>query len=343
MTDRVIADAGPISASPAAEVITLGECLVALVGSETGPLAETAVFERHVAGAEANVAVGLSRLGHRVAYIGRVGGDGFGTAIVRRLRGEGVAVHHLAVDPDAPTGILVRDRRSLGAAQVLYYRRDSAGAAISVDDVEKAADAGLFGRARWLHLTGITPALSTSARSAVTRAIEQARASDLRISLDLNLRRRLWSETEAAPVLRDLAARVDVLLGSADEVAVVAGSGATDPGELAAAAIALGPSMAIVTLGPGGSVGLERGGQPIRQAALAVPAVVDPIGAGDAFAAGVIAGLLEAEPVRRALAMGAACAASILTSVGDMTGLPDRRELDELLAADRDPARDAHR
>src|SRR5205823_6092813 len=73
-----------------AEVLTLGECLVALVASETGPLAETSVFESHVAGAEANVAVGLTRLNHRVAYIGRVGADGFGTAILRRLRGEGV-------------------------------------------------------------------------------------------------------------------------------------------------------------------------------------------------------------------------------------------------------------
>ena len=131
-----------------AEVLTLGECLVALVASETGPLAETSVFESHVAGAEANVAVGLTRLGHRVAYIGRVGADGFGTAILRRLRGEGVVVDHLTVDADAPTGILVRERRSIGAAEVLYYRRGSAGSGASPADVDSAAAAGRCEKAR---------------------------------------------------------------------------------------------------------------------------------------------------------------------------------------------------
>ena len=79
------------------EVVTLGECLVALVAAAPGSLAETSDFERHIAGAEANAAVGLARLGHSVAYIGRVGGDGFGSAIVRRLRGEGVNFDSLDV------------------------------------------------------------------------------------------------------------------------------------------------------------------------------------------------------------------------------------------------------
>ena len=330
-------------ASTPAEVLTLGECLVALVGSEAGPLAETALFERHVAGAEANVAVGLTRLGHRVAYIGRVGSDGFGTAIVRRLRGEGVEVDHLTVEPEAPTGILVRDRRSVGAAHVLYYRRGSAGSTLSERDVEAAADAGLFDRARWLHVTGITPALSERARAALGRAIELAHAKGLTVSLDLNIRRRLWTEAEAAAVLRELAGRVDVLIGGADEVRLILGSNASDASELAFGAIALGPATAIVTLGPNGAVGLERGGSPIHRPGVPVPVVVDPIGAGDAFAAGVIAGHLEGAGLERSLDMGAACAAAILSSVGDMTGLPDRRELDELLTTDRDPARDTHR
>jgi len=83
------------------DVVTLGEAMVGLVASDVGPLAEARRFEPHVAGAEANVAVGLARLGHRAAFIGRVGSDGFGTAIVRRLRGEGVDVANLRVDPDA--------------------------------------------------------------------------------------------------------------------------------------------------------------------------------------------------------------------------------------------------
>src|SRR5712691_6899364 len=198
------------------EVITLGECLVAFVAASPGPLADVDTFERFVAGAEANVAVGLARLGHSVTFIGRVGADGFGEAIRRRLRGEGVGTDGLLTDARAATGLMFRERRTIGPAQVLYARRESAGARLSVKDIDRASDQGLFRGARWLHLSGITPALSDSARAATFRAAELGRAAGMTISLDLNLRRRLWSDETAAPILRQLAATADVILGSPD-------------------------------------------------------------------------------------------------------------------------------
>ncbi len=205
------------------EVVTLGECLISLIAARPGSLAEAAVFERQIAGAEANVAVGLARLGHTAIYIGRVGGDGFGTAIVRRLRGEGVDVSQLEVDPEATTGLMVRERRVLGAAEVVYARTGSAGSRVSPDDVRRAQTHGVFGEGRWLHLTGITPALSDTAMAAVECAIDVAKESKMTVSFDVNLRRRLWSDDVAGPVLRPLAARSDVVLGSPDELAVVTG------------------------------------------------------------------------------------------------------------------------
>ena len=190
------------------EVVTLGECLVAFVATTPGPLAEATTFERFVVGAEANVAVGLARLGHSVAFIGRVGADGFGEAIARRLRGEGVDISDLVIDPDAPTGLMFRERRVLGPAQVVYARSGSAGSRLAAAEVERAL--ARHTDSRWLHLTGITPALSDGALEATTRAIESGRAAGATISLDLNLRRRLWSDEAAAPVLRGLAAGVDV-------------------------------------------------------------------------------------------------------------------------------------
>jgi 2-dehydro-3-deoxygluconokinase len=189
------------------EVVTLGECLIAFVATAPGPLSEAATFERFVAGAEANVAIGLARLGHTVTFIGRVGADGFGDAIRRRLLGEDVRSVDLTTDDDAVTALMFRERRVLGPAQVVYARRDSAGSRLSVADVDRAATGGAFEGARWLHLTGITPALSASARAATERAVELARAAGATVSLDLNLRRRLWSDEAAAPVLRALAAR----------------------------------------------------------------------------------------------------------------------------------------
>jgi 2-dehydro-3-deoxygluconokinase len=314
------------------EVVTLGECLVSLVASSTGPLSETATFERHIAGAEANVAVGLARLGRSVAYIGRVGRDGFGTAVVRKLRGEGVNVDHLAL-ADGSTGVMIRERRAFGSAQVLYFRRDSAASGLGPGDVDAAAE--LLNAARWLHVTGITPALSATARAAVMRAIEVARESNATISLDLNLRRKLWSEAEAAVVLRELASRADVVMGDEDEVKLVLGGTAerNSGDDLAKRLRELGPKTAIVKLGANGAVAAEEGRRTVRVAGLSVPSIVDPVGAGDGFAAGYIAATLEGQSVEVALRSANACAASVLGVIGDMAGLPDRAELDRLLAA----------
>ncbi len=315
------------------EVVTVGECLASLVATSPGPLAEGTAFERHVAGAEANVAVGLARLGHSVAYIGRVGADGFGTAIVRRLRGEGVDVSHLLIDPDAGTGVMIRERRALGAAEVLYHRARSAASKLAPDDIERALDDGLLERARWLHLTGITPALSETARAATIRARDLAREAGLMVSLDINLRRRLWSDAVAGPTLHDLATGVDVVLGSPDELAVIADADpAADPAELAAAVASLGPSTVVVKLGSGGALGLEAGATPVLVPAVPVSVLVDPVGAGDGFCAGFIAGRLDGVDLETALRMGNACGALAVAAVGDQAGLPDRVELGRLLA-----------
>jgi 2-dehydro-3-deoxygluconokinase len=316
------------------EVVTLGECLASFVATTPGPLAEAVPFERHIAGAEANVAVGLARLGHGSTYIGRVGRDGFGTAILRKLRGEGVDVRHLTTDPDAPTGVMFRERRAVGTIDVVYHRSGSAGSRLSVDDVERAVSGGAFDGAAWLHLTGITPALSDSARAAAIAARDKAREAGLQVSLDLNLRRRLWSDRAAAPVLRELSTGVDVVLGSPDELAVILGEDpARDPAALAAAVASLGPTVIVAKLGPDGALGFESGGAVTQVEAIPVATVVDPVGAGDAFCAGFIAGRLDGVDLETALRMGNACGAMAVAATGDQAGLPDRAELARLLAA----------
>jgi 2-dehydro-3-deoxygluconokinase len=317
----------------AADVVTLGECLVSLIATAPGPLAEAAAFERHVAGAEANVAVGLARLGHSVAYIGRVGGDGLGTAIVRRLRGEGVDVGYLVVDGEATTGLMLRERRILGPAQVVYARTGSAGSRLSVVDVDRAAADGLFVGARWLHVTGITPALSATAHEAARQAVELARTFDLTVSFDVNLRRRLWSDADAAPVVRTFAEHADIVLGSPDELAVLTGSTSDDPEALARAVLELGPSIAVVKVGADGALGLERGAAPVPSPAFPVPAALDPVGAGDGFCAGFIAARLDGADLATALRTANACGAAAVAAVGDLAGLPDPTELARLLAA----------
>jgi 2-dehydro-3-deoxygluconokinase len=323
-----------------AELVTLGECLISLIARDRGPLAESDAFLRTVAGAEANVAVGASRLGHSVAYLGRVGEDAFGTVIRRKLRGEGVDVRWLAGDPGAPTGVMVRELRDLGPMEVIYHRAGSAASRVTADDVRAAAASGAFDGARWLHLTGITPAISASAAGAVDAAIDEARARGVTVSLDLNIRRRLWSEEAARSVLAALAARCDAVLGGLDEVAVVGGlaetleaGGTVEPTRAADAILALGPSRVVVKLGAQGAMERWRAGATISGvAAPAIPVrVVDPVGAGDAFSAAWIVSVLEGAAPETALRAGNAAGAAVVSTVGDLTGMPTRKELDAIL------------
>jgi 2-dehydro-3-deoxygluconokinase len=124
-----------------------------------------------------------------------------------------------------------------------------------------------------------------------------------------------------------------MVLGSLDELAVIAGmQPATDPAELAAAVATHGPATVVAKMGPDGALGLVAGATPVQVPGLAVSAVVDPVGAGDAFCAGFIAGRLDGVDLESALRMGNGCGALAVAAVGDQAGLPDRAELGLLLA-----------
>lgn len=220
--------------------------------------------------------------------------------MLRRLRGEGVDVAGPTIDAEASTGLLVRERRALGPAEVLYHRAGSAGSRLTPNDIDAAR--AKIEAARWLHITGITPALSRTARAAVDRAVELGHDAGLIISLDLNLRRKLWGETAAMPVLRELARQSDIVLAGVDEAEVVSGVRADgDLRVLAEALLELGPSVAVLKLGANGALALQRGGRPVQRSGLAVPTLLDPVGAGDAFSAGFIVARLEGADLERAL------------------------------------------
>ncbi|HTC85495.1 MAG TPA: sugar kinase [Candidatus Acidoferrum sp.] len=323
-------EAGPRAGLASAEVVTFGECLASLLATEPGPLAEVASFRRYVAGSEANVAVGLARLGHRVAYLGRVGDDGFGAAIVRKLRGEGVDVDGLHVVPGLRTGVMFRERRGAGPSEVIYHRAGSAGSTFETADIQAAVARGVFRGARRLHVSGITPALSVTTRAATIAAFDAADAAGLPMSLDLNLRRRLWSDEEARLALRPLVTRCDVVLGSLEEAAIVAGvSTEAEPRIVAAALLDLGPNRVVLKLGADGAASLGGDGSWVAVGAPSV-VVVDPVGAGDAFCAGYLAALLEGLDEEEALALGNACGASVAAAEGDLTGAPTRAEAERI-------------
>ncbi|MFJ9472662.1 sugar kinase [Streptomyces caniferus] len=195
------------------DVFTFGETMVALRGS--GPLKLGGTMQVSVAGAESNVAIGLARLGHSVRWAGAVGEDEAGQLVLRTLRAEGVEVSGASTDQDAPTGLLLFEPRLPEVTRVHYYRAGSAGSRLTADVIDRAFRAA---PPRVLHLTGITPALSPTARSAALRSLQLAREHGSLVCLDVNFRARLWTATEASAVLREWIPHVDVLIASDDEL-----------------------------------------------------------------------------------------------------------------------------
>jgi 2-dehydro-3-deoxygluconokinase len=297
------------------DLVTLGETMVLFLAEQAGPLREASTFRKHVGGAESNVAIGMCRLQHSAGWISRVGDDELGRAILFRLRGEGVDTSRVIVDPEAPTGVMVRERREVGPIAVAYYRRGSAASRLSPADIDEAYVAG----ARTLHLTGITPALSESCREATFAAAEIARRAGVRVVLDPNMRRKLWSEDEARTTLRDLAAKADVVLPGADEAELL--TGASDPLTAARDLLKLGPDLVVVKLGADGAMAVT-GDRVVRVPGVALPRVVDPVGAGDAFAAGFHTGWLRNLSLEDTLALANRCGAIATTVAGDIEALP---------------------
>lgn len=304
------------------DLVTFGETMARLDNPVVGPMRHARSLDLGIGGAESNTAIGLARLGGTAAWFGRVGDDEFGRLITTALAGEGVRLGHTVVDESAPTALLFKERRSGTLTRVQYYRTGSAGSRLSPADVPH----DLIRSARVLHVTGITAAISDTARRAVDDAVETARGAGVPVSLDLNYRSALWTPAEAGECLHDLVKRADLVFATEQEARLVVPG--DDPAGLAAALAALGPRDVLVKRGAAGVVAYCAGTLHV-QPAHKVP-VVDPVGAGDAFAAGYLAEFARGLPVAARLATATAAGAYAVTVRGDWEGLPSRADLDFL-------------
>ncbi|CAN5676070.1 sugar kinase [soil metagenome] len=316
----------PTRTADGAEVVTFGEAMT-LLRAETGiPLRSATRFERDVAGAETNVAIGLARLGVRVSLTLRLGNDAFGEAVAGACRAEGIALR-VVTDDHRPTGLLIRDVLADRPIEVVYHRSGSAASALEVTDLPLDDIAP----ARVLHVSGITPLLSLSAAEATRAAVIAARDGGTMVSFDPNLRRRRADPATAVACWAPIIEHSDIVLASVDEAEVIAGT--TEPDAIASSLHERGVGVVVVKDGAAGCWASEGHGI-IEQPAFDVRCV-DPVGAGDAFAAGFLFAVLDNRDVPEALLAGSAVAACAVQVAGDIAGLPTRRHLDQLL-------RDAH-
>ncbi len=301
------------------EVVTLGEALLVVRPTDPTPVATATAFVLGVAGAESNVAVALSRLGHRAAFIGRTGDDAAGHRIRRALRAEGIDTTALTPDPAAPTGLLVRDLGGKRGIAVDYHRLCSAGSRLEPADI----DPQLIEGARFLHVTGLTCGLSATAAAAVVHAASIARDVGTPVVLDPNLRYRLHPKGVWRELLEPVFPLASVVVAGLTELRIACGHSTTS--QSVARLRDLGVRTFVLREGVRDTHILHDGNEVVVPVDAVDP--VDPVGAGDAFAGGLLSGLLDELPLRDAVVRAHAVARRCVLTPGDTEGLPTRREL----------------
>jgi 2-dehydro-3-deoxygluconokinase len=317
-----------VTQPPPGRVVTLGEPLVAFISTD-GALTTSVGFTSVVTGAEVNVAICLARLGHEVDFLGWVGSDLLGERILRSLRTEQVGTSYVRAVPDSTTGLLVREPAVFGPAEVLYRRGGSAGSLMDAAYVDECSAA--LRAASWLHVTGITPALSETCADAVTCAVERARADDIGVSLDINMRHKLWGVQKARDTLVKLASDCDVVFGDGAELALL--SGTSSVGEAVTFLHRLGVKEVVLKRAAEGAVVYSATAPVLELPGVPVPDIRDLVGAGDAFVAGYLSALLDfrcgSQPATTTpdYRRGCIVAAFTMRVLGDSTGAPSRKSI----------------
>jgi 2-dehydro-3-deoxygluconokinase len=280
------------------DVVCVGETMALVTPDPVAPLARGGPMRLDVAGAESTVACYLAQLGVRAGWVSRLGDDPLGSLVLDAVSGYGVDVTSVVIDPARPTGVFFKDPGPAGT-RVFYYRAGSAASFLDPDiSVPEASIT---------HLSGITPALSPSCAALVDHLLATRRCS-----FDVNYRSRLWPVSTAGPALRAFAARASIVFVGLDEAETL--WGVTTPA--AVRALLSEPDVLVVKDGAVGATAFVSGEatfEPARQVD-----VVEPVGAGDAFAAGYLAGLIHDLPVPDRLRLGHRVAGAALQVTGDI-------------------------
>ena len=303
------------------DIITLGETMWRLSPPGHERLETARTLDIQIGGAESNLAIALARLGKQTAWWSRLPDTGPGHNVANMLRAHGVDVTGVRWEGKRLGTYFVEFGSPPRPTQVIYDRADSAASQMRPEDF----DWGLLRQSRWLHLTGITPALSESCLETTRRAIHEARAAKIPISFDLNYRGKLWTPEQAAPVYDELAGRSTIVIAALRDIHLIYGPTTT----IHDLHQRWNGAVVILTNGVNGSDAYN--GKTDYHADAFKVEIVDRVGAGDSFDAGLLCALLDGKPLGEALRWGNALAALKMTLQGDIA-VVSRREIEHLLA-----------
>ena len=333
------------------KVVTFGEIMLRLSPPGFERFLQTPQFVATFGGGEANVAVSLAHFGLDSTYVTALPKNPLGDAAVRALRAEGVRTDRI-VRSGSRLGVYFTEAGASQRASTVLY--DRAGSAISDMPPDAVDWDALFAGAGWFHVTGITPALGANGAEATRRAIAAAGRAGARVSVDLNYRKKLWSETQAREVMRPMMRGVDVVIANEEDLQSVLGvevpetnvtSGQLNLDGFRRAAEEVtkdfGASMVAITLREslsasdnGWSAALwDANARTMVRSQRYDVRLVDRIGGGDSFAAGLIYGLITGRPPEEALRFGVGASALKQTIPGDFNRVTVE-EVDRLIAGD---------
>lgn len=295
------------------DVVTFGECMLRFSPPEGRMLEQAECFRIDPAGTESNTAAALARMGARVAWWSALPDTSVGRWIAGRVEAHGVDVSHVIWTRGRAGVFFWEPGHPPRGSRVVY---DRARSAVSLLD-PASVDWAFVRRSRLLHLSGITPALSESCRKIVDQGLTEVRRHGCRTSFDINYRAKLWTPGQAAETLTGLLDRVDILISTEADIALLFGIEGP-PGEMIAQLHdRFGHRVVVLTLAKGGAVGWSETTGFLRTGPHSVERV-DRLGAGDAFDAGLLYGLLQ-DDLALGLSQGAALAAVSYAEQGDMT------------------------
>ena len=332
-------------------VVTFGEIMLRLSPPGFERLLQSPVLSATFGGAEANVAVSLAHFGLESVYLTCVPAHAVGQAAIGALAREGVRTDFICRRGER-LGIYFAEAGASQRPSTVIYDRARSSFSESVAGAFNWAE--VFTQARWFHVSGVTPALGPGAAQATVAALRAAKEAGATVSLDLNYRRTLWTETEAQAVMRPLLADVDLVIGNEEDLQCVLGLAVTgvdiQEGRVSAAAyrdvsrrvsVEFGPRLVAVTLRESVSASDNGWSAVLWNAQTSTftesqrygVRIVDRIGAGDSFAAGLIYGLIAGKSPDAALGFAVAASALKQTIPGDFNRV-SVAEVERLAAGD---------
>lgn len=316
------------------DVVTFGEAMVRLSPPDFRRLEQARSLDVQVGGAELNTAVALARLGRKTAWVSRLTANPLGRLITNHAREAGVSTEHVVFTPDDRVGLYFLEFGAAPrASSVLYDRKGAAIAGVKPGMVDWKK---VFSGTSWFHVTGITPALSGNAAESTREALAAARGAGVPTSIDLNYRAKLWSTSEAGRCMTELMRDCDYLITTEEDVDKVFGIKGGNFEEVAALVARQFPLKGVaITLRENPLVWKNSwtaiayvDGKLLKTRTYEVE-IVDRLGAGDSFAAGLIHGLLDGD-LQKGLDYGVAASAIKHSIPGDFAWVT-RDEVESLL------------